>query len=213
MEWEQDEKTLQWRLIPDGGKGYSERPPRAPGSLEGKRVVVDGFPISSEAKLDDEDWDLLSEAQISVSSVGGAIVVTKTGSVRSLNSLDENSSHTTLSIPFKIHRTLSSSTIDSSEAERTLGLAGVDYLEHIVLPSDTLQGICLAYKISATRLRQVNQFSGNSLTSAPRKLIVPLSKKAIRTGFVKVQDTEAREYKVHAFLAELSSLKEAEAQA
>jgi len=91
-------------------------------------------------------------------------------------------------------------------------LLGVDYVEHIILPGDTLQGICLAYKISATRLRQANQFSGNSLSLAPKKLIIPLSKKALRTGFVKVQDKASREYKVHAFLAEMPNLNLAAAE-
>jgi len=191
------------------------------------KVVLDGLPIaflaaaeeassSEEAKMiDDDDWDLLSEKISGSTSIGGGtVVITTTGSVRSFNSLSESNNSTTagnaLTIPLR--RIPSSSTIDSVDGDRALGLLGVDYVEHIVLPSDTLQGICLAYKISLTRLRQVNHFSGNSLTGAPRKLIVPLSKKALRSGFVRVQDQNTTEYKIHAFLAKLPHIrKEAEA--
>jgi hypothetical protein len=214
MDWQQNEETKEWNLVACkrcSTSSSAERPPLAPSSEE-PRVVFDGIPFSGEeGKLDDDDdWDLLSE-KFSVGSMGGAVVVTHTGSVRSINSLDNSSA--TLSIPFRIQRTLSSSTIDSADGDRTLGVAGVDYIEHIVIPADTLQGVCLAYKISATRLRQVNQFSGSTLTMAPKKLIVPLSKKAIRSGFIKVQDQDSREYKIHAFLADLPALKVAEAQA
>lgn len=228
MEWEQDEKTFQWRLIPS-----SQAKKNAVESISitktekeiedeksvTKRIVLDDIPksisstggvSSEETKTNHEDdWDMLSE-KISVSgSIGGGAVIITTagGSVRSLNSLSEKS------IPLR--RSRSSSTIDSLDGDRALGLLGVDYVEHIVLPSDTLQGICLAYKISLTRLRQVNHFSGDSLTSAPRKLIVPLganSQKAIRSGFVKMQDQDTAEYKTHALLAEIPSLKESQAE-
>jgi hypothetical protein len=49
-----------------------------------------------------------------------------------------------------------------------------EYIEHIVLPTDTLQGICLAYKVSAMRLKKENGFSGNNLQLAPKKLRIPL---------------------------------------
>ena len=35
---------------------------------------------------------------------------------------------------------------------------GIHYLEHEIQPTDTFQGICLAYKITATKLRQVKYF-------------------------------------------------------
>ena len=220
MDWEQNEETHEWRLVSATKNNNSERPsrPDASSCCESvpRKVVVDSLPyLTGEEKLDDDDdedeWDLCSE-KLEVSSGGAVVAVTQSsGSARSLNSQDN--SWSALSIPFKIQRTLSSSTIDSTDADRIMGLPGVDYAEHIVLPSDTLQGICLAYTISATRLRQVNQFSGNSLTMAPKKLIVPFSMKAIRSGFVKVQDQDSREWKIHAFLAEFSILKEPEAQA
>eukprot|EP00542_Grammatophora_oceanica_P015640 CAMPEP_0194028374 /NCGR_PEP_ID=MMETSP0009_2-20130614/2357_1 /TAXON_ID=210454 /ORGANISM="Grammatophora oceanica, Strain CCMP 410" /LENGTH=392 /DNA_ID=CAMNT_0038667745 /DNA_START=113 /DNA_END=1291 /DNA_ORIENTATION=+ len=158
-----------------------------------------------------DDWEILSGRHSITSLEKGGVVVAKAGSVRSINSMSDMSGELSGSVPFKIQRTLSSSTIDSENGDRTLGLKGVDYVEHIVLPTDTLQGICLAYKISGTRLRQANHFSGSNLSGAPKKLIVPLSKTAIRTGFIRVQDTETREFKLHAFLAELPDLRETEA--
>lgn len=35
-------------------------------------------------------------------------------------------------------------------------------IEHVVLDSDTLQGLCLRYRVSAVTLRQYNNFSGTS---------------------------------------------------
>jgi hypothetical protein len=93
------------------------------------------------------------------------------------------------------------------------GILGVDYVEHVILPTDTFQGICLAYKISATRLRQVNHFSGSNLSNAPKKLIIPLTKKALRSGFIRVQDKESHEYKLHALIAEVPGLKAKDARA
>ena len=36
-------------------------------------------------------------------------------------------------------------------------------LEHVVMPGDTIQGICLRYRVSAIELRRHNNFSGKSL--------------------------------------------------
>ena len=245
MAWEQDPKTKAWKLIPSKQEKKNKTPqpqqqplPRsqAPNKIiinnnKSKEPVVakvvvetpvveekivEGLFAAEEEKLDDDDeWDMLSE-QISTGSLGGAaVIVTRSGSVRSLGSVDNNNNNTSanLSLPIKVQRTLSSSTIDTVDGDKTLGIRGVDYVEHIVLPSDTIQGVCLAYKISLTRLRQVHQFSGNSLSSAPKKLIIPMSKKAVRSGFIHVQDTDSREYKKHALMAEVSTLKETEAVA
>lgn len=93
----------------------------------------------SSHSVQDNDWEVLSE-KASNGSVGGCgIFVTHAGSVRSITSIDQDtsSSHTTLSIPFKIQRTASSSTIDSQEitlGPSGKGILGVDYVEHIVMP-------------------------------------------------------------------------------
>jgi len=65
---------------------------------------------------------------------------------------------------------------DSASPEvKSLSTAGqTDYVEHVVLPTDTLQGICIAYRVTATRLRQINGFSGQTLAHGPTKLRIPL---------------------------------------
>lgn len=163
----------------------------------------------------EEDWEFLSDRHSTAST---ARRTATSGSVRSIDEQHAaaSSSHTTLSLPFKIQRTASSSTIDSSDnalGPSGKGVLGVDYVEHVILPSDTLQGICLEYKVSSTKLRQANHFSGNSLLLAPKKLVIPISKTALRSGFIRVQDTASKEYKLHAFLAEFPECGVAEAKA
>lgn len=46
-------------------------------------------------------------------------------------------------------------------------------IHHMVKPSDTLQFICLKYKVSADALRGANGFVGRTLQFAPKKLIIP----------------------------------------
>jgi hypothetical protein len=209
MIWHQNEDTKEWRLVPEGEPFLNEH---------GPRMLVDGGPllveeIDGESKSG-EDWEVLSD-RVSMGSFGGAAIVVPRGSstTLSITSLDNSSA---FSPAYRVHRTHSSSTIDSAEgtlSSHVTGILGVDYVEHVVLPSDTFQGLCLAYKISGTRLRQVNHFSGTSLTYAPKKLVIPLTKKALRSGFIRVQDKESREYKLHAFMVEVPNLKEVEAKA
>lgn len=85
-------------------------------------------------------------------------------------------------------------------------------MEHVCLPTDTLQGICISYKVSASHLRRANHSSG-TLHSAPRKLLIPLSKQALRTGFIRVQDTDTKEYKLHKIQAEYPDISAIEAKA
>mmetsp|Transcript_99414 Transcript_99414/g.195295 ORF Transcript_99414/g.195295 Transcript_99414/m.195295 type:complete len:244 (-) Transcript_99414:116-847(-) len=47
-------------------------------------------------------------------------------------------------------------------------------LEHTVMPSDTLQGLCLRYGCSAVELRRLNMFSGNSI-QFKKTLLIPVS--------------------------------------
>lgn len=213
MKWQLDDVTKRWQLVkrPDTDTTSCDAPPEleqeAP--LDSLSLVVDTLP--PETFLDGvDDWELLSD-KVSVSSVG--LMVPRAGSVRSISSVDNDSSTFNGSVPFKIQRTLSNSTIDSENGDRALGMLGVDYMEHVILPSDTLQGICLAYKTSGTRLRQANHFSGSNLSGAPKKLIIPLSKKAIRSGYIHVQNKETKEYKIYAVMAELpADVKESEAR-
>jgi hypothetical protein len=200
--WNKDEETKEWRLV---------------SCIEGESEIVtlENLPDMSSNNNEDE-WEMLSDKQLSQTSA--PLMVARAGSVRSLSSMEHGSgeylSHGPQST--KIQRTTSSSTIDSADnalGPSGKGSLGVDYLEHVVLPTDTLQGICLAYKINTTRLRQANCFSGNSLSLAPKKLVIPLSKQAYRSGFIRVQDTDAKEYKLHALLAEFPDLSITEAKA
>lgn len=81
-----------------------------------------------------------------------------------------------------------------------------DFFEHVILPSDTFQGICLTYRISATRLRQVNMFSGTNLKLAPEKLIIPVKKTLVNAGKVRMQDEDSAEFKIHSFKAIFPSM-------
>lgn len=227
-QWEWDEEKKQWALKKVDSKvnetlEQSQSSTEAPELAdEGADIVVDTLPShpqpSSSDHSESEGWEFLSDR---ASTTGGShqtpVLVARAGSVRSIGTADhlDGGSQHTLSTPFKIQRTTSSSTIDSSDnilGPSGKGVLGVDYVEHVILPTDTLQGICLAYKIHVTRLRQANGFSGNSLSLAPKKLVIPLSKQALRAGFIRVQDTDAKEYKLHAFLAEFPTLSMSEAR-
>lgn len=175
--------------------------------------------IGKKPEPQENEWEMLS-GKISNCSAGGVVFVPRAGSVRSITSIDQHdnssTSHTTLSVPFKIQRTNSSSTLDSQDnalGPSGKGVLGVDYVEHYVLPTDTLQGVCIAYKCSATNLRRANHFTGQSLHSAPKKLLIPLSKQALRTGFIRVQDTDTKEYKLSFFQAECPDISPTEAKA
>lgn len=196
-EWKQEE-SKEWRL-------FKVTDPEPPCLVTEGDLVDNLLPTQKE-----EEWELLSD-RVSLSS-HGEVFVARAGSIRSMGSHTSGTS----SVPFKIQRTHSSSTIDSCDnalGPAGKGVLGVDYVEHVILPTDTLQGLCLSYKISSTRLRQANHFSGNSLSLAPKKLVVPISIKALKSGFIRAQDTDAKEYKLHAFLAECSDLSITEAKA
>ncbi len=47
-------------------------------------------------------------------------------------------------------------------------------IEHTVMPSDTLQGLCLRYRTTAVELRRVNMFSGNNIQFI-KTLKIPLA--------------------------------------
>lgn len=169
-----------------------------------------------------EQWELVSErskasSPFTAANASGNILVSRSGSVRSINSFGSSSNALSFSLshPVALKRSTSNSTLDSNDGLHTIaatGISGVDYVEHVVLPSDTLQGLCLSYKISATRLRQANQFSGSTLLLAPKKLIVPLSYNALKSGQIRMQDRESREFKLYAFLAEFPEMKNVDAK-
>ena len=90
------------------------------------------------------------------------------------------------------------------------GVRSFDFIEHKVLPSDTLQGICLTYKISATKLRMINQFSGSSLSLAPAKLIIPINSKKIRDELIK--EKNVKDYMISKLIDEAPGLIYSEAR-
>jgi hypothetical protein len=53
-----------------------------------------------------------------------------------------------------------------------------NFLWHIITPTDTFQGICLKYKVSATVLRRLNHFSGSNLALTPNPLRIPRPSKS-----------------------------------
>ena len=94
---------------------------------------------------------------------------------------------------------------------------GVDYLEHKVQPTDTFQGICLTYGITATKLRQTNMFSGTNLKLAPSTLLIPIISKEgqeLDVYHIRKHQFDSKEGKVRAFLSEFfpSSFRESEAK-
>lgn len=210
--WHQDKDSKKWGLVAvDKVPDLEDEKPIA-------AAVVAATTDQQETSEKEDEWELLSDRQsmTSGSQKGDTVFVTKVGSVRSITTLECYENASVSSVPFKIQRTNSSSTLDSNEnslGPSGKGVLGVDYLEHVILPTDTLQGICLAYKISSTRLKQANHFSGSSLLLAPKKLVIPISKQALRSGFIRVQDTDAKEYKIYSFLAEYRELSMTEAKA
>lgn len=89
-----------------------------------------------------------------------------------------------------------------------------DYLFHTVLPSDTMAGLCLRYKISATKLRQANKFSGSNLSLAPARLLIPLTdSSALNIKAIQLQDTNSEEYKMQVFLSAFPHLRRSERRA
>eukprot|EP00584_Thalassiosira_punctigera_P004265 CAMPEP_0172531448 /NCGR_PEP_ID=MMETSP1067-20121228/4856_1 /TAXON_ID=265564 ORGANISM="Thalassiosira punctigera, Strain Tpunct2005C2" /NCGR_SAMPLE_ID=MMETSP1067 /ASSEMBLY_ACC=CAM_ASM_000444 /LENGTH=1630 /DNA_ID=CAMNT_0013315829 /DNA_START=141 /DNA_END=5033 /DNA_ORIENTATION=+ len=82
------------------------------------------------------------------------------------------------------------------------------YIEHEVLLTDTLQGLCLAYKISATRLRMENKFSGNSLQLAPKTLKIPIDPEKVKSLRLVKADRDAAGEKGEAAFDEKKSRSE-----
>eukprot|EP01039_Chlorochromonas_danica_P006425 gene6425-7084_t len=51
---------------------------------------------------------------------------------------------------------------DVSPGPNSITLTSPSVIEHVVMPEDTLQGLCLRYRVSAVDLRRANLFSGNN---------------------------------------------------
>lgn len=98
--------------------------------------------------------------------------------------------------------------IDFSKIEKKVPKA----VKHIVQPTDTLQGLCLRYKISPVELRQFNRFSGNNLMLAPSTLIIPAEyyrDKNIPVPMPQVlTNDQLRSQLIHKFLAQFADKRE-----
>lgn len=146
--------------------------------------------ISSNADNNSDQWELISERSIVISING------------SLLSGGGSASH---------FLRCASPSLLQNKFVLTEYTAESSYLEHVVLPTDTLQGLCLAYKVSATQLRMENKFSGNSLQMAPKKLKIPMN--GVTKGMmIKTQDKTSSEFKLYSFLAEIPTMEQIEAK-
>lgn len=99
----------------------------------------------------------------------------------------------------------------SASDDTSGGVEGDDYILHTVLPTDTLAGLCITYKINAIKIRQTNRFSGSNLLLAPPRLIIPLSENS-KCANIMLQDKESAEYKIQTFLASNPNLRHVEAR-
>ena len=85
-------------------------------------------------------------------------------------------------------------------------------VKHIVQPTDTLQGLCLRYKISPVELRQFNRFSGNNLMLAPSTLIIPAEYYRDKNTPVPMPQVltkdQLRSQLIHKFLAQFADKRE-----
>jgi LysM repeat protein len=150
--------------------------------------------VSSNADNVSDQWELISERS------GSAIVISINGSLLSGGGSASHFLRCASPSLLKNKFVLTEYTGESS------------YLEHVVLPTDTLQGLCLAYKVSATQLRMVNKFSGNSLQMAPKKIKIPMN--GVTKGMmIKTQDKTSKEFKLYAFVAEIPTMELIEAKA
>lgn len=72
------------------------------------------------------------------------------------------------------------------------------YIEHIVMADNTIQGISLMYNVPIPSIKKLNHFSGNTLALAPSSLLIPLdpnSKKRINR-----QDVNSKDFKTQSLM-------------
>mmetsp|Transcript_597 Transcript_597/g.663 ORF Transcript_597/g.663 Transcript_597/m.663 type:complete len:219 (-) Transcript_597:168-824(-) len=69
-----------------------------------------------------------------------------------------------------------------------------DYVSHQIEPSDTFQGICIKYGVSALTLRRLNKFSGSNLILAPAILTVPLKRHVGGSSTIVTKDTQISQF-------------------
>lgn len=62
------------------------------------------------------------------------------------------------------------------------------------MPEDTLQGICLRYRVSVMEVRRINLFSGNNI-QCKKTLRIPLTKGVTITGQENTQDVLLQKFR------------------
>jgi LysM repeat protein len=75
-----------------------------------------------------------------------------------------------------------------------------DYLEHVVMPDDTLQGICLRYKIKANVLRRCNGFIGDHFRT--EKILRIPTEHLRNAGTVFVPQSRTNDVLIQLFMGE-----------
>jgi hypothetical protein len=53
--------------------------------------------------------------------------------------------------------------VSAKNEELLVSNASPNIIEHVILQGETLQGLCLKYKVSSTQIRRYNYFSGNAI--------------------------------------------------
>ncbi|KAL7575706.1 hypothetical protein ACA910_011522 [Epithemia clementina (nom. ined.)] len=86
-----------------------------------------------------------------------------------------------------------------------------EFTEHVILPTDTLLGICLKYHISKRELQRANGFYGDNLRLAPERLVIPITEKAKRLGW-QPQEPNSKPFQMAAIMARFKNLSTIEAK-
>lgn len=63
---------------------------------------------------------------------------------------------------------------DNTNEDGTVSFTQPSIIEHIVMPIDTIQGLCLQYHAKAIDIRRMNMFSGNNI-QVKTKLLIPIN--------------------------------------
>jgi hypothetical protein len=84
--------------------------------------------------------------------------------------------------------------VDRSDGEGTVQFNQHGMIEHTVMSDDTLQGLCLRYRVSATDLRRSNIFSGSSF-QFKKTLRIPIAPGSIVQPQVDTQEVKVQKFK------------------
>jgi len=77
------------------------------------------------------------------------------------------------------------------------------FIEHIILQTDTIQGISLMYHVPIPTIKKLNCFSGNNLALAPKSLLIPLDPNSDRK--IRRQDVNCINFKIQTLMCRTSN--------